>query len=109
MPRKKSADKLTTLQEKIKQLKAQEAAILARQNDQARKDDTRRKVLAGALALEHWKKNPNSEFAAVLNRLMNEYLVRPLDRALFPSLPPLDSVSPPPSSSQTEQEVPSHE
>lgn len=91
MPRVKSTDKLTSLQEKIKQLQAQEAAILSRQKEQTRKDDTRRKVIAGALAIEHWEKNPQSEFSKVFTRLLGEYVTRPSDRALFPGLPPHSS------------------
>ena len=87
MARVKATDKLTSLQEKIKQLQAQEAAILSRQKEQTRKDDTRRKVIAGALAIEHWEKNPQSDFGKVFTRLLSEYVTRPSDRALFPSLP----------------------
>lgn len=87
MARVKQADRLVSVQEKIRQLQAQEAAMLARQKEQARKDDTRRKVIAGALAIEHFEKNPDSEFARVMLRLLNDYVTRPSDRALFPSLP----------------------
>jgi len=86
MPRIKQTDKLLSLKEKMKQLAAQAAAIEARQKEQDRKDDTRRKVIAGALALEHLHANPESEFASVLNKLLGEYVKRPADRALFPSL-----------------------
>jgi hypothetical protein len=86
MPRIKPTDKLLSIQEKMRQLAAQEAAIVARQKEQDRKDDTRRKVIAGALALEHMSANPSSEFASVLNRLLNEYVKRPAERALFAGL-----------------------
>lgn len=86
MSRIKQTDKLLSLKEKMKQLAAQAAAIEARQKEQDRKDDTRRKVIAGALALEHLAANPSSEFAIVFNQLLNEYVKRPADRALFPSL-----------------------
>jgi hypothetical protein len=89
MARIKSTDKLTKLQEQIKQLQAQEAAIVARQKEQDRKNETRRKVIAGALAIEHWEKNPQSEFGRVFTRLLGEYVTRPSDRALFPDLPPI--------------------
>jgi hypothetical protein len=51
------------------------------------KPNTRRKVIAGALALEHFEKNRDSEFGRIMFRLLDEYVVRPHDRALFPDLP----------------------
>jgi hypothetical protein len=87
MPKQRPTDKLASLHEKMRQLQAQAAAIEARQKEQDRKNDTRRKVIAGALALEHATANADSGFAATLNRLLNEYVKRPSDRALFPDLP----------------------
>ncbi len=87
MPRQKSADKLEALKLKISQLDAQKKALEARQKETDRKADTRRKVIAGALALEHIEKNAGSDFARTLMRLLDEYVTRPADRALFPSLP----------------------
>jgi hypothetical protein len=48
---------------------------------QDRKDDTRRKIIAGAVALEH--AGQNAGFAAELTALLNQYVTRPQDRALF--------------------------
>ena len=87
MPRQKPADKLDALRKRMSQLNEQARALEARQREQDRKNDTRRKVIVGALALEHSEKNANSEFAKVLNRLLDEYVTRPGDRALFPALP----------------------
>lgn len=70
--------KQAQLAEEIKKLEAREA-------QQSRKDDTRRKVIAGALALEHAEKNKTSEFAKKLNSLLEEY-VRPHERRLFTHL-----------------------
>lgn len=50
-----------------------------------RKDDTRRKVLAGATALE-WARR-DSEFSSRLMTELRRFLVRDADRALF-GLPP---------------------
>ena len=86
MPRKSTADRLTTLRQKREQLDAQLRALEARSKQAERKADTRRKVIAGALALEHYEKNPGSEFRRILLRLLDEYVVRPHDRALFPEL-----------------------
>jgi hypothetical protein len=86
MPRKSTAARLKTLREKREQLDAQLRALEARNKQAERKADTRRKVIAGALALEHYEKNPDSEFHRILFRLLDEYVVRPHDRALFPDL-----------------------
>jgi chromosome segregation ATPase len=86
MPRKSAADRLQTLRQKREQLDAQLRALEARNKQAERKADTRRKVIAGALALEHYEKNPGSEFHRIILRLLDEYVVRPHDRALFPEL-----------------------
>lgn len=105
MPRQKPTDKIETLRRKRAELDAQLKAAEARANETARKADTRRKVIAGALAVEHMEKNPNSEFANVLGRLLNEYVVRPADRALFPSLPPVAASSAPQSPAPLPEET----
>ena len=72
-------------EEKLKQLKAQQQALQAREKkklaDQQRSDDTRRKILLGAYML---KKMGESDFEKqkILAEL-NEYLVEPRDRRLF--------------------------
>src|SRR3954447_12063537 len=87
MPRQSSADRLELLRQKRDQIDAQLKALEARNKQAERKADTRRKVIAGALALEHFERNRDSEFAQTLLRLLDEYVVRPHDRALFPDLP----------------------
>src|SRR4051794_31307240 len=87
MPRRSSADRLELLRQKRDQLDAQLKALEARNKQTERKADTRRKIIAGALALEHFERNRDSEFARTLLRLLDEYVVRPHDRALFPDLP----------------------
>lgn len=86
MPRKAPKDKLADLKERQAQIAAQIKLLDAREKEQARKNDTRRKVIAGALALEHAQKNPDSAFAGQLSRLLDEYVTRPAERALFPAL-----------------------
>lgn len=86
MPRLRTADRLETLRKKRSQIDAQMRALEARDKIAQRKADTRRKVIAGALALEHFEKNRDSEFGRVLFRLLDEYVIRPHDRALFPDL-----------------------
>jgi large subunit ribosomal protein L7/L12 len=78
-------DKLRIKQE---QLQARIRREQAKARGQERKDDTRRKVLAGAMVLERAEKD--SVFATELHKLLSAFLVRPADRALF-NLPPLTS------------------
>lgn len=93
MPRPTTTDRLETLRRKRDQLDEQLKALEARKKETERKADTRRKVIAGALALEHFEANRESEFGRILFRLLDEYVVRPHDRALFPYLP--ESEQPP--------------
>ena len=71
-------------EERLKQLKAQKQAVLAREKkkitDQQRKDDTRRKILLGSLAL---KKMENEENKIKILAELNEYLTEDRDRKLF--------------------------
>lgn len=86
MPRKSTTDRMQTLRQRRDQLDAQLKLLEAREKQAERKADTRRKVIAGALALEHFEANPGSDFARVMMRLLDEYVVRPHDRVLFPCL-----------------------
>src|ERR1700722_3924490 len=88
MARRSTTDRLELLRQKRDQLDAQLRALEARNKQAERKADTRRKVIAGALALEHFEANPDSDFARVMMRLLDEYVVRPHDRMLFSLLAP---------------------
>ena len=84
----KLEERIETLQEKLKQLKVRQSRIdarkRARENAQARKDDTRRKILVGALILARVEQGRFSR--ADLQEWLDAALTRPDDRALF-SLP----------------------
>lgn len=71
-------------QERLKQLKAQKQAVLARerkkQSEQQRKDDTRRKILLGSYLLKKMENEANKE--KILADL-SEYLTEDRDRKLF--------------------------
>ncbi len=71
-------------EERLKQLKAQKQAVLARekakQKEQERKDDTRRKILLGSYLLKKMENEANKE--KILAE-MNEYLTEERDRKLF--------------------------
>ncbi|MBP7340490.1 hypothetical protein [Niveispirillum sp.] len=89
MVRQRPIDKIKTLEQQIQQLQEQKKAAEAQQREAERKADTRRKIIVGALALEHWAKNKESDFAKTLDHLVDEYVIKPHERALFPELPPL--------------------
>jgi len=75
---------------RLAQLKAREASLIARQKkkqkDRQRAEDTRRKILAGALVLDLMARDDQTR-AQFLARL-DTYLTRADDRGLF-DLPPL--------------------
>ena len=91
MPRKPKIDAATikTLEQRL--AKAQDDLRYARslEKKQARADDARMKIIAGALALEHFAKNPGSEFGKKMFALLDEY-ARPDERFLFDFLPVRD-------------------
>jgi chromosome segregation ATPase len=82
-------DRIATLETRLKQLKTRQARLEARKkalaSQRARKDDTRRKILAGAIVLARVAQGqiPQAEFRAWLDTA----LTRQDDRALF-ELPP---------------------
>lgn len=90
MARRSANDRLEDLRRQKAVIEAQMRALEARKKQAERKADTRRKVIAGALALEHFTANRDSEFARILYRLLDEYVVRPHDRGLFDFLSPPD-------------------
>ncbi len=80
---------LDKLLEKRAQLDARIQTTKARLRQQERKADTRRKIIVGALAIEHADIGHDPEFSATLYRLLNRYVTRPGDRTLL-DLPPRD-------------------
>ena len=77
--------RLAKLEERRKQIDAQIQQIKAREQQQERKRDTRRKVLIGAAVLERVKNGRWPEDR--LQVMMDEYLTKEIDRQLF-GLPP---------------------
>lgn len=76
------------METKLEKLLAQRKAIDARiqreqnrENARKRKADTRRKILAGAAALDEAQHNP--KFRKQLEKLLASFLTRPDDRAMF--------------------------
>lgn len=78
-------DRIANTEVRLKQLKARQQRIEARRKsveaNRQRKADTRRKILIGAVVLAKIERN---EFRQEqLDRMLNEALTRPDDRALF--------------------------
>ena len=71
-------------EERLKQLKAQKQAVEARekakQKEQDRKDDTRRKILLGSMLLKDME---NEEKKTKILAELSEYLTEDRDRKLF--------------------------
>ncbi len=82
-------ERISTLEDRLKQLKAKQHQIDTRRRTQesrkTRKDDTRRKILVGAVVLAKVDRGDLS--GTQLRQWMSESLTRPDDRALF-NLPP---------------------
>src|SRR3954447_19440696 len=85
-------DRLASLREKKARIDARLKALELQERKRKRRDDTRRKIIAGALALEHAETHGEDDpaFAATLARLLNRFVTRPQDRDLF-GLPERDS------------------
>lgn len=82
--KKKEAEIRAQQKKKLDQIKAKmqnEKAKIATTN---RKKDTRRKVIAGALALKHMEHDP--AFAETMRKLIREQVDRPEDQELLREL-----------------------
>ena len=81
----KRATQIAQLEERLRQLKAREQAVEARrrtlESRRQRKDDTRRKILVGAVVLARVERGEIPELE--LRRWLDQALVRQDDRGLF--------------------------
>lgn len=81
----KTAEKIDTLEQRLKQLKVQHQRSQARKRSlearRTRREDTRRKILVGAIVLA--KVDQGVMDSAVLKGWLEGALSRPDDRALF--------------------------
>lgn len=80
-PKQTPEQRIAAIQQKQAQLKARLQKESAKLSGQKRKDDTRRKIIVGALALEH--AGIDAAFGEALNRLIFRHVTKPQDRALF--------------------------
>ena len=78
--RKTPDEKLAELRTKRDQLNARIQKESAKVRSQARKEDTRRKIIAGAIALEHCEHDAN--FKEYLETLLRRH-VKDADKKLF--------------------------
>lgn len=79
--RKTNEELLQELEKKKSQIDARIQKKRAAIRTSQRKQDTRRKIIAGALALEH--ANQNTQFGKELRHLIDQHVNRPEDRKLF--------------------------
>lgn len=70
--------KAVSRQEQIQQLKAKVTKLEAMERNQAKKIDTRRKILAGSYLINKYTENQEE-----LAKLLDSFLVRDNDRDLF--------------------------
>ena len=86
MTRKTDKQRLEELEAAKEKLAAREKAIKSRLRNKERKDDARRKIIAGAIALEHGKYD--EAWGAWFRQVLHNEVKRPADRELL-DLPPL--------------------
>ena len=82
MPRPANPDYITKLEQRAERINRQLRKARAAESDKARAEDTRRKIIEGALCETHARANRRSEFAGVYVGLLKQY-VRLEDRWLF--------------------------
>ena len=79
-----------TIEQRLAELDAQRATLKARLGKQERANDTRRKVLLGALVLHRLESGKDEEFSRRLRewlkRELPDFLTRPGDKELFADL-----------------------
>ena len=79
--RRPPEEQLADLEKREQQLKARIQKKRAEVAGKTRRENTRRKIIAGALALEHAEHD--KAFGTALQRLLKEHVKRPEDRKLF--------------------------
>ena len=79
-----------TIEQRLAEIEEQRSMLKARLSKQERSNDTRRKVLLGALILQRMESNKDEEFASRLREWLKRelpgFLTRDADKALFDSL-----------------------
>lgn len=81
MTRRPPEEQLAELERKEAQLKARIQKKRAEVKSKNRRQDTRRKIIAGAIVLEHAERD--QFFANTLTKLLDQHVKRPEDRKLL--------------------------
>ena len=81
MTRRPPEEQLAELERKEAQLKARIQKKRAEVKSKNRRQDTRKKIIAGAIVLEHAEHD--QFFATTLEKLLKKHVTRPEDRKLF--------------------------
>jgi hypothetical protein len=80
----------TSIEERIAQLEARKKTLQARLSKQERADDTRRKILLGALVLDRLERSDDADFARRLREWLRRelpgFLTRDADKVLLDDL-----------------------
>ena len=76
-------ERLDKLIQQREQLDARIRKEKAKETVQARKDETRRKIVVGAIIREHIQKHPDHEFTGYIHSLLDSYVNRPKDREIL--------------------------
>lgn len=96
-----------SIEQRLAELEAQRSTLRARLSKQERANDTRRKVLLGALVLHRLENASDPEFTKRLGdwlrRELPSFLTRDSDKALFADLLDAKNSEPASSSPSTEQ------
>ena len=74
-------EKIAAAKRKRDQAQARLQSLLAAKAKEAKRADTRRKVVAGAILLEHCEHS--ADFKEAVRSVFDRFLTRPVDRALF--------------------------
>lgn len=85
--RPKNNERLELLRQRRAAIDAELGRLLAKERTEKRKEDTRRKILLGAVVMQEMENHPD-EIGAWAMKLLAARLTKPRDRALF-DLPPL--------------------
>lgn len=93
--------RLKKLMQKKEQIDARIKLIETREKSKAKKEDTRRKILIGAMIMEQMEKSEESKKKILSN--LNGFLTRPLDRKLFDLPERKQTQNPPPIRKQGEE------
>jgi len=90
----KISDRLAVLKQKQEAIAKQMAALQQKEKSEARKKDTRRKIIVGGLVLAYMEKDP--AFADVVRGLIQHGVTRPHDVEAVAGLLPENNAPPAP-------------